>query len=203
MAVGSFPLSKTLRPRSEDSGFNHRTPNIVSNSNTDADSKLGMARVRSRIYSFGATATTAGAALDGGDVGHQEAMLSATVMDAECRGSAHHTYSASTMPGRGQKGGGQDDNEERASSTECLIGDASNNHDTNGQCTNVNLQTPDREENDAQTDTSTLLGAIDISKVSSNIRTSAPYQSKLYNIVSTKAPCISSEGINTKLSSLL
>lgn len=182
-AITSFSLSKSKIPRSADSGVKRRTPNLVSNSTTDADRKLGMTRARSRIHSFGATAT-AGAALDGSGGGgdHQQAILRATTLDSERRDRAHHSCSTSTgdgtdtMPRRGSNKGQERDKSEREGPTKCLVGDA-RNRDPNGQSATAKVQTADAEENDKHTDTSTHLGAIDISKVS-NIGKHAPLPAK-------------------------
>ena len=171
------PTPNGERPRSADAGFRHQTQNLASDSTIGVDNKLGIPRARSRIYSFGTTATT-GAALDEGGEGHLEAMLRATALDAKRRRRANHTFSAAaavgdaataTMPRRGKKQHG-DKNERGTSSTECMVGGA-RNRGADAGCTTANVQTADVQD-DADTDTGTHLGAIDISKVS-NIGKSA------------------------------
>lgn len=93
-------------------------------------------------------------------------MLRATALDAERRGHARHSCSASagdaavvaaSTSGEGEKGGG--------GAAERVAGDAGN-RDANGRRTNAGFVAPGAEEDEAQADTWTQLGALDISKVS-------------------------------------
>lgn len=103
--------------------------------------------------------------------------MRATALNAERRCHVHH--SCSTPVGdsvgatsrRGRKGQ-QRGHKGKASSSESRVGYA-RNCEADGHCREIDVQTADVEEKSAYTGTATHLGAIDISKVSKNVKSAA------------------------------